>query len=251
LRPDLPARDSGDMAVRVGIADDSFLIREALTRLLGEIEEIELVAVCADGDELVTAIDDRHPEVVLVDIRMPPTMTDEGIRLATRLRTTHPEVGVVVMSAYSEPSYALALLESGSEGRGYLLKDRLHSRAQLLATIETVADGGSVIDPKVVEVLVHGRSRQERSPLDVLTPREREILVEMARGASNAAIAKALGLTKRAVEKHINSVFAKLDLPLSDDVSRRVRAVLLFLGQPGPTGRVVPTADTPSRGEVG
>ena len=176
-------------------------------------------------------------------------MTDEGIRLAARLRRTHPDVGVIVMSAYSEPRYALALLEAGSEGRAYLLKDRLHSRAQLLATIETVARGGSVIDPKVVEALVHGRPRQRaarRSTL--LTPREREILVEMARGASNAAIATALGLTKRAVEKHINAVFAKLDLPLSEDVSRRVRAVLLFLRG---TDRVVPTVDTTSRGEVG
>jgi DNA-binding NarL/FixJ family response regulator len=216
------------MVVRVGVADDSFLIREALTRLLGDVDEVELVAVCADGEELAAAMDAQHPDVVLVDIRMPPTMTDEGIRLATRLRTTHPRVGVIVMSAYADPAYALALLQSGSEGRGYILKDRLHSRAQLMATIETVSDGGSVIDPKVVEALVHGRS-----PLDILTPREHDVLVEMARGASNAAIAKALGLTKRAVEKHINSVFAKLGLPLSDDVSRRVRAVLLFLGQAG------------------
>jgi DNA-binding NarL/FixJ family response regulator len=228
------------MAVRVGVADDSFLIREALTRLLGDADQIELVAVCADGEELAAAVDSCHPDVVLVDIRMPPTMTDEGIRLAAQLRRTHPQVGVIAMSAHSDPTYALALLEGGSEGRAYLLKDRLHSRAQLLATIETVAQGGSVIDAKVVEALVHGRS-QVRSPLDVLTPREREILVEMARGASNAAIAEALGLTKRAVEKHINSVFAKLDLPLSGDVSRRVRAVLLFLGD---TDRVVPTVDT-------
>jgi DNA-binding NarL/FixJ family response regulator len=220
------------MAVRVGVADDSFLIREALTRLLSDIEEIELVAVCADGDELAATIEARHPDVAVVDIRMPPTMTDEGIRLAAKLRKTHPEVGVVVMSAHSEPSYAVALLESGSEGRAYLLKDRLHSRTQLLATIQTVAQGGSVIDPKVVEALVHWRSRQAQSPLDVLSPREREILIEMARGASNAAIAQTLGLTKRAVEKHINAVFAKLDLPLAADVSRRVRAVLLFLGRP-------------------
>ena len=229
------------MAVRVGVADDSFLIREALTRLLGDADEIELVAVCADGEELATAVDACHPDVVLVDIRMPPTMTDEGIRLAAQLRTTHPAVGVIVMSVHADPTYALALLEGGSEGRAYLLKDRLQSRAQLLATIETVAQGGSVIDPKVVEALVHGRSSQARSPLAVLTPREHEILVEMARGASNAAIAETLGLTKRAVEKHINAVFAKLDLPLSADVSRRVRAVLLFLGR---TDRVVPTVDT-------
>jgi DNA-binding NarL/FixJ family response regulator len=220
------------MAVRVGLADDSFLIREALTRLLDDVDEVELVAVCADGEELTAAMDARHLDVVLVDIRMPPTMTDEGIRLATRLRTTHPRVGVIVISAHSDPAYALALLQSGSEGRGYLLKDRLHDRAQLLATIQAVSDGGSVIDPKVVEALVHGRS-----PLHVLTPREHEVLVEMARGASNAAIATALGLTKRAVEKHINSVFAKLDLPPSDDVSRRVRAVLLFLGQAGDPAR--------------
>jgi DNA-binding NarL/FixJ family response regulator len=239
------------MAVRVGLADDSFLIREALTRLLADVEEIDLVAVCADADELAAAIDARRPDVVLVDIRMPPTMTDEGIRLAAQLRRTHPEIGVVVMSAHSEPSYALALLESGSEGRAYLLKDRLHSKAQLLAAIETVAHGGSVIDPKVVEALVQGRSPRTPSPLDVLTPREREILVEMARGASNAAIANALNLTKRAVEKHINSVFAKLDLPPSDDVSRRVRAVLLFLGQAGAGGSVVPTLDTSSHDQVG
>ncbi len=219
------------MAVRVGVADDSFLIREALARLLGDADEIDLVAVCEDGEELAAAIDTCHPEVVLVDIRMPPTMTDEGIRLAATLRRTHPEVGVVAMSAHSDPAYALALLEDGSEGRAYLLKDRLRSRAQLLATIETVARGGSVIDPKVVEALIHERSRPVGSPLDALTPREREILVEMARGASNAAIAETLGLTKRAVEKHINAVFAKLDLPLSGDISRRVRAVLLFLGR--------------------
>ena len=236
------------MAVRVGVADDSFLIREALTRLLGDSDEIELVAVCADGDELAAAVDACHPDVVLLDIRMPPTMTDEGIRLAARLRRTHPDVGVIVMSAHAEPTYVLALLEAGSEGRAYLLKDRLHSRAQLLATIETVARGGSVIDPKVVEALVHGRPRQPPSPLDALTPREREILVEMARGASNAAIGAALGLTKRAVEKHINAMFAKLDLPLSEDVSRRVRAVLLFLAG---TDRVLPTVDATSRRKVG
>jgi DNA-binding NarL/FixJ family response regulator len=236
------------MAVRVGVADDSFLIREALTRLLGDSDEIDLVAVCADGDELAAAVETCHPDVVLLDIRMPPTMTDDGIRLAAQLRRTHPEVGVIVMSVHADPTYVLALLEAGSEGRAYLLKDRLHSRAQLLATIETVARGGSVIDPKVVEALVHGPSRQVRSPLDVLTPREREILVEMARGASNAAIAKTLGLTKRAVEKHINAVFAKLDLPLSQDVSRRVRAVLVFLAG---RDRVLPTVDATPRGEVG
>ena len=136
------------MAVRVGIADDSFLIREALTRLLGDVDEVDLVAVCADGEELAASMEAHQPEVVLVDIRMPPTMTDEGIRLATRLRTTHPTVGVIVMSAYADPAYALALLQSGSEGRGYVLKDRLHSRAQLLATIAAVSAAAPSSTPR-------------------------------------------------------------------------------------------------------
>jgi DNA-binding NarL/FixJ family response regulator len=219
------------MALRVGLADDSLLIREALTRLLDGAPGIELVAACCDGDELRGVIETEHLDVVLVDICMPPTMTDEGVRLAEELREAHPEVGVVVLSAYCEPSYALALLAGGSDGRAYLLKDRLGSRPQLLATIETVASGGSVIDPKVVEALVHGETAPTRSALATLSPREREVLVQMARGSSNAAIAQELGLTKRAVEKHINSVFAKLELPMTPDISRRVRAVLLFLAE--------------------
>lgn len=219
------------MALRVALADDSFLIREALRRLLGDDEDLDLVAVCADADELRAAIDAGVPDVAIADIRMPPTMTDDGIRLAAELRATHPDVGVVVLSAYCEPAHALALLEAGVEGRAYLLKERMHSRAQLVATIETVARGGSVIDPKVVEALVRGQPRDPHSALDALSEREREILAEMARGASNAAIADTLGLTKRAVEKHINAVFAKLDLPPAPDVSRRVRAVLLYLGR--------------------
>ncbi|MGZ4270124.1 MAG: response regulator transcription factor [Solirubrobacteraceae bacterium] len=219
------------MPIRVGVADDSFLIREALSRLLDGLPDIELVAVCETADELAEAVAREHLDVVLVDIRMPPTYTDEGIRLATRLRETHPEVGVLIMSAHCEPAYALALLESGSDGRGYVLKDGLYSRSQLLLTIQTIAAGGSVIDPKVVDALVRGRAA-ERVPLtEVLSPREWQILVEMAGGASNAAIAETLHLTKRAVEKHINSVFAKLDLPRTGDVSRRVHAVLLFLGE--------------------
>ena len=217
------------MPLRVGVADDSLLIREALTRILEDAPGLELAAVCEDADEMATAVDDAELDVILVDICMPPTMTDEGIRLATELRHTHPDVGVVVLSAYCEPEYALDLLQAGSDRRGYLLKDRLHSRPQLLATIETVARGGSVIDPRVVDTLVHGEAGRGRSLLGELSPREREILMEMARGASNAAIADALGLTKRAVEKHINSVFSKLELPQTPDISRRVRAVLLFL----------------------
>ena len=217
------------MALRVGLADDSLLIREALTRLLEDAPGIALLAVCADAEELLAAVGREQLDVVLVDICMPPTMTDEGIRLAAVLRESHPRVGVVVLSAYCEPSYALELLAGGSDGRAYLLKDRLGSRPQLLSTLETVASGGSVIDPKVVETLVQGESGLSRSLLASLSPREREVLVEMAHGSSNAAIAHDLGLTKRAVEKHINSVFAKLELPVTPDVSRRVRAVLLFL----------------------
>jgi DNA-binding NarL/FixJ family response regulator len=221
--------------LRVALADDSFLIREALVSLLRSAPDVEVVAVCADADELLGAIEERRPDVVVVDIRMPPTMTDDGIRVATHLRDTHPEIGVVVMSVHCEPSYALALLDGGSDGRAYLLKDHLHSSAQLLSTIRIVANNGSVIDPRVVETLLHQRSGRGRPLVEALSAREREILVEMARGASNAAIAQRLGLTKRAVEKHINSVFAKLEIPPDLDVSRRVQAVLLYLAAAGGT----------------
>ena len=226
------------MALRVGLADDSLLIREALTRMLDSTPGIELVAACEDGEALMEVIAREPLDVVLLDVCMPPTMSDEGIQLAARLRETHPGLGVVILSAYCEPAYALGLLAGGSDGRAYLLKDRLGSRPQLVAAIETVAAGGSVIDPKVVEALVHGEPSDARSLLATLSPREHEVLVEMARGASNAAIADELGLTKRAVEKHINSVFAKLELPVTPDVSRRVRAVLLFLAEPGTRARV-------------
>ena len=230
-----------DRPIRVILAEDAYLVREAVELILEAVPQIEVVCACEDGTSQLEAVEREQPDAVVTDIRMPPSETDEGIRVAHRLRETHPQIGVVVLSQYAEPSYPLALLDGGSSGRAYLLKESVHDRAQLVAAIEAVVAGESVIDPKVVEALVHGRSRQVRSPLDVLTPREREILVEMARGASNAAIAETLGLSKRAVEKHINSVFAKLDLPLSGDVSRRVRAVLLFLGG---TDRVVPTVDT-------
>ena len=169
--------------------------------------------------------------MVITDIRMPPTSTDEGIRVAGLLRETHPGIGVVVLSNYAEPAYALALLESGSEGRAYLLKERVHDRAQLVAAIEAVAAGGSVLDSKIVEPLVAAKLRVERSPLAALTGREREVLAEMAKGKSNAAIAETLVLTKRAVEKHINSIFLKLSLSYSEDVSKRVKATLLFLAE--------------------
>jgi DNA-binding NarL/FixJ family response regulator len=166
---------------------------------------------------------------VLTDIRMPPTGTDEGIRLARSLRETHPHIGVVVLSQYAQPGYALALLESGSAGRAYLLKERVGDPGQLVSAIEAVASGGSMVDPKIVEVLVQRQAQVAASPLASLTPREREVLAALAEGNSNAAIAESLVLTKRAVEKHINSIFAKLQLSETDDVSRRVKAALIFL----------------------
>src|SRR6478735_5924551 len=217
------------MAVRVVVAEDNYLVREGIARLLEAQEGIELVDTCADLDSLLAMVDACAPDVVLTDIRMPPTGTDEGVRAANELRTSHPDVGVVVLSQYVEPGYALALLESGSEGRAYLLKERVSDVDQLLHAIREVAGGGSVIDPKVVEALVAARSRRRDSPLEHLTPREREVLAEMAQGRNNAAVAAALGLSERAVEKHINSVFAKLALSEEPDVHRRVKAVLLYL----------------------
>jgi DNA-binding NarL/FixJ family response regulator len=165
---------------------------------------------------------------------MPPSNTDEGIRLADRLRETSPSTGVVVLSQYAAPPYVLALLEHGSDGRGYLLKERIHDRGQLVSAIDTVARGGSVIDPKIVEVLVEAKARADRSPLAELTPRERDVLAEMAEGMSNAAIAESLVLSKGAVEKHINSIFTKLGLAASEDVSKRVKATLMFLAESSP-----------------
>jgi DNA-binding NarL/FixJ family response regulator len=217
------------MSVSIAVADDSLIVREGIAQLLAGHPEIEVVASCQDFDSLIAAVDDELPDVVVTDIRMPPTHTDEGIRLAALLRERHPDVGVVVLSNYAEAGFALALLDSGSEGRAYLLKERIHSRTQLAAAIQSVAAGGSVMDPKIVEPLVTAKSRAVRSPLTELTAREREVLSEIAQGKSNAAIADSLVLTKRAVEKHINSIFLKLDLSDSEDISKRVKATLVFL----------------------
>jgi DNA-binding NarL/FixJ family response regulator len=219
------------VAVRVAIADDSLLMREGLRELLAGEAGIEVVASCADLPSLLDAIDENSPDVVVTDIRMPPTQSDEGIRAAIQLRDTHPHIGVVVLSQYDEPSYALALLEGGSARRGYLLKERVHDRAQLVSAIESVAEGGSFIDPTIVEVLVAANARVGRSPLSELTPREQEVLAELAQGKSNAAIANSLFLTKRGVEKHINSIFFKLNLSEAEDVSKRVKAALMFLDE--------------------
>jgi DNA-binding NarL/FixJ family response regulator len=211
------------------IAEDAYLVREALGQILERIPTVEIVGVHDDLTSVLAAIDDEPPDVVLTDIRMPPTGTDEGIRLARSLRETNPEIGVVVLSQYAQPSYALALLESGSSRRAYLLKERIGDPGQLLSAIEAVATGGSVIGPRVVEMLVEGQAHGAPSLLASLTSRELEVLSAIAEGKSNSAIAESLVLTKRAVEKHINSIFAKLDLAGASDVSRRVKAALMFL----------------------
>ncbi len=221
----------GSVAIRVALADDSLLVREGLYELLHGENDIEMVASCEDLPSLLEAIDRTAPDVVLTDIRMPPTQSDEGIRAAIQLRNTHPEIGVVVLSQYDEPSYAVALLEAGSAGRGYLLKERVYDPAQLVSVIESVAEGGSFIDPKIVEVLVAANARGRRSPLSGLTSREQEVLAEIAEGKSNAAIAESLFLTKRSVEKHINSIFLKLNLSEAEDTSKRVKAALMFLAE--------------------
>jgi DNA-binding NarL/FixJ family response regulator len=226
------------VAFRVVIAEDNLIAREGIQQIVASDPRLAVVATCGTLEEVFHAVERERPDVVLTDIRMPPTQTNEGIQVATRLRGTHPEVGVVVLSQYEEPVYLLALLETGSERRGYLLKERVHDRAQLHAAIEAVAQGGAFIDPKLVDVLVNGKARIERSAIGDLSPREREVLAEIAQGKSNAAIAESLVLTKRAVEKHINSIFLKLNLAFTDDVSKRVKAALMYLsaaeGPPDP-----------------
>ena len=221
------------MPIKVVLAEDSYLVREGVRRLLEHEPDIDLVAVCEDYDSLLEAIAGTEPDVLLTDIRMPPTGTDEGVRAAERLRRLRPDAGVVLLSQFADPAYALAFLEGGTEGRAYLLKERVADLDQLLAAIREVARGGSVIDPKVVETLVAARSRSAQSPLARLTPREREVLALLAEGRSNAAVADGLVLSERAVEKHINSIFAKLGLPEARDAHRRVKAVLLFLADQG------------------
>ena len=202
-----------------------------MQQLLAAHPGIEVVAACDDMPSLLRAVEVVQPDVVVSDIRMPPSNTDEGIQVAAQLRQLHPEVGVVILSQYAEPRYALKLLETGSDGRAYLLKERVGDPAQLVSAIESVAAGGSVIDPKVVEVLVAAEARPEHPSLAQLTPRERDVLAEIAQGKSNTAIAESLVLSKRAVEKHINSIFFKLGLSEAEDVSKRVKAALLLLSE--------------------
>ena len=217
--------------IRVAVAEDAYIVREFLTAVLSSAPGIELVAVCTDGNEVRAAIARWHPDVVVTDIRMPPSGAEEGVRVAMQLHESDPEVGVVVLSQYAEPTYALDLLGGGTGRRAYLLKERIRDRQELLNAIETVANGGSVIDPMIVDVLIQARARAVHSRLSELTPRERELLAEIATGKSNAAIAESLFLTKRAVEKHVNSIFSKLGLPETQDVSRRVKATLIYLAE--------------------
>jgi DNA-binding NarL/FixJ family response regulator len=217
------------MTLRVALGEDSYLAREGISRALEADERIEIVATCGDLEELRAAVRETGPDVVLTDIRMPPTHTDEGIRFAEELRESHPTVGVVVLSQYAEPLYATKLLENGSDRRAYLLKERVNDRTELSRALHEVADGRSVVDPRIVEALLHARRRRAESGLDTLTARELEILALIAEGWSNEAIAARLVITKRAVERHINSIFWKLELGDSADVSRRVKAALLYL----------------------
>ncbi|MDP9075603.1 MAG: response regulator transcription factor [Actinomycetota bacterium] len=221
------------MAIRVVIAEDNYLVQQGIERLFSGCHEVEVVGVCRTYGELISMVENEKPDAVLTDIRMPPTGTDEGIRAALEIRASHPSTGVVVLSQYASAAYTMALLSGGTAGLAYLLKDRVSDLGQLLGAIRAVAAGGSVVDPKVVEELVAARQTSSRSPLSELTPRELEILGEMAQGKSNAAIAAAVYLNDRSVEKHINAIFTKLGLVDEPDVNRRVKAVVVFLSSGG------------------
>ena len=207
-------------------------MREGIEKLLALSGNVDVVCSVGDMPSLLTAIERSRPQVVVTDIRMPPTNTTEGVAVAAQLRQSDPDVGVVVLSQYSDPAYAVRVFESGSDGRAYLLKERVHRRQDLVEAIEAVAEGRSVIDPKVVEVLIAAGTRAPRSAVSRLSPRELEILAAMAQGKSNTAIAESFRLTKRAVEKHITAIFTKLgfvDPTECEAISRRVAAVLMFL----------------------
>jgi DNA-binding NarL/FixJ family response regulator len=204
-------------------------VREGVRRVLDLQGDLEVVGTAADLPQLLAAVDEHAPDVVVTDIRMPPTSTDEGIQAAIGFQASRPGMGVVVLSQYAEPAYATPLLATGSAGRAYLLKERVGDPQVLIQAVRTVAAGGSVIDPAVVEALVTDSIRAKTSPLAGLTARERDVLAQIAQGRSNAAVGAALFLTERAVEKHINALFAKLGLGAEPDVNRRVMAVLLYL----------------------
>ncbi|HET6868144.1 MAG TPA: response regulator transcription factor [Solirubrobacteraceae bacterium] len=217
------------VSIRIVVAEDDLLVREGLVRLLSSTPDLDVVAACADYDEAVEAVAKTDPDVVLTDVKMPPTSTDEGIRLARQIRANHPHTGVIVVSQFSDPAQVLAVFEDGSDARGYLLKERLHDRATLVSAVRAVAAGETSVDAKIIDVLISARSGQASSRLAALTTREREVLGKLAEGKSNAATAEDLFLTKRSVEKLVNSIFLKLSLGDADDVSKRVKAALIFL----------------------
>jgi DNA-binding NarL/FixJ family response regulator len=222
---------SGRPPIRIVLADDAYLVRMALKHLFHGVQSMTVVAESEDAKAVPRLIDEQRADVLITDIRMPPSGEDEGIRLAARLRQSHPALAVIVLSTYADVAYALKLFEDGCDSRGYLLKDRIRDRAQIVDAVMTVADSGSVIDSKIVEDLVRARTQSHTSRLDDLTPRELETLALVAEGRSNAAIAESLVLTKRAVEKHVNAIFAKLELGDPDQISRRVKAALLYLAE--------------------
>lgn len=214
--------------MRVVLADDSMLLREGIARLLTE-HGMDVVAQAGDAEDLLRKVNAHKPDVAIVDVRMPPTHTDEGLRAAAEIRERFPDIGVLVLSQYVEERYAMELLQDSAEGMGYLLKDRVADLDRFVEAVRRVGEGGSVLDPEVVSRLL-GRRRQE-DPLDALSPREREVLGLMAEGRSNHAIAEQLVVTERAVEKHVTSIFNKLGLPPTAEDHRRVLAVLAFVRQ--------------------
>lgn len=218
------------MVLRLVLAEDSFLMRDGINALLELDSGLDVVASCEDYEALLAAVEEHRPDVVLTDIRMPPTQTDEGIRAADVIRSVHAGIGVIVLSQYVEPEYARRLFEHGSDGRAYLLKERVADLDELGGAIRRVADGGSVVDPRVVEALIGVDTNRNSTVFDRLTDREREVLAEMATGKSNSSIGETLFISTRSVEKHINAIFTKLDLVQTDDAHRRVQAVLVFLG---------------------
>lgn len=221
------------MVLSLVFAEDSFIMREGVRSVIDTVEGMELTSVVEDYDELLEAVEEKRPDAVITDIRMPPTRTDEGIRAALEIRRGYPGTGVLVLSQYVEPDYALKLFEHGTDGLGYLLKERVGDVDQLVAGIHRVAEGGSVIDPKVVDALLSGRAGLKRSKLSRLTERELEVLEQVATGKSNGAIAETLYLSVRAIEKNVNSIFTKLDLTPEPETNRRVRAVLMYLAETG------------------
>jgi DNA-binding NarL/FixJ family response regulator len=219
------------MTIRLVLAEDNFLVREGVARMIAATDDMQVLASCEDLPSAIATIDELVPDVVLTDIRMPPTHNDEGVRVAKHCRDKHPQIGVLLLSQYAEPGYIKQLLTQGTEGRGYLLKERIGNLDDLTSAIHAVASGESAIDPKVVESLVRGRARAGDTGIERLSPREKEVLAAIAEGRTNAAIADQLVISQHAVEKHINSIFAKLGLSGDQHSHPRVRAALMYLAE--------------------